>query len=242
MRWTIATALTMAALAATPAAAATRVAGVRVAQCAPSDHAATFYAHMARVKRTRVMSIRLTLLQRTGGPRFVAIKLPSLARWHISQPGRRGFAVRQQVRKLVDGASYRARVDFRWRDRRGKLVSATRRTSRSCKIVGSPLPNLRAAPVWARTTKTQGVLRYAVRVSNVGRAAAENVPVRLSVDGSEVNTRTVAALAPGGSQLLFYRGPACERTVTAVADPAGVIPEGSETDNARQLTCAELGT
>jgi hypothetical protein len=241
MRWTIATALTMAALAATPAAAATRVAGVRVAQCVPADHAATFYAHMARVKRTRVMSIRLTLLQRTGGPRFVAIKLPSLSRWHTSQPGRRGFAVRQQVRNLVDGASYRARVDFRWRDRKGKLVGRARRTSRSCRIVGRPLPNLRARPVWAHTTKVAGVLRYAVRVANVGHAGAQNVPVRLSVDGSEVNTKTVPSLAPGEVQLVFFRGPACEHTVRAAADPAGLIPESSESDNARQLTCAELG-
>ena len=241
MRWTIATTLAMAALAATPAAAESGLAGVRVAQCAPADHSATFYAHMMRVPRTRAMSIRLTLLQRTGGSGFVALKLPSLSHWRTSQPGRRGFAFRQQVRNLTDGAAYRARVDFRWRDRKGKLLSAARRSSRACKIVGRPLPNLRAHPVGATKTKVQGVLRYAVRVSNVGRAGAQNVPVRLTVDGSEVNTRTVPSLAPGESQLLFFKGPACERTVAAVADPAGLIPEGSETDNAAELRCADLG-
>src|SRR4051794_37227948 len=117
MRWTIATALTMAALAATPAAAATPLAGVRVAQCVPAGNSATFYAHMLRVPHTRAMSIRLTLLQRTGGTGFAPLKLPTLSRWRTSQPGRRGFAVRQEIRNLVDGAAYRARVDFRWRDR-----------------------------------------------------------------------------------------------------------------------------
>jgi subtilase family serine protease len=84
------------------------------------------------------------------------------------------------------------------------------------------------------------VLRYAVRVSNVGHASAELVPVRLSVDGSEVNTRTVALLGPGASKLLFFQGPACERTVSAMADPRGVIPERDETDNATQVACADL--
>jgi subtilase family serine protease len=94
--------------------------------------------------------------------------------------------------------------------------------------------------VWAHPTDVDGVLRYAVRMSNVGHAPAQLVPVRLSVDGSEVNTRTVAALAPDQSMLLFFRGPACERTVTAAADPAGLIPEGDETDNATQVACADL--
>jgi hypothetical protein len=241
MRWAIATAVVMAALAATPAAAATRTAGVRVAECVPADHAATFYAHMLRVPHTGAMSIRLTLLQRTGRTGFAPLKLPSLSHWHISEPGRRGFAVRQQVRNLIDGAAYRARVEFRWRDRRGTLLSSARRTSSSCRIVGRPLPNLRARPVWARPTNVKGVLRYGVRVVNVGHAGADNVPVRLSVDGSEVNTKTVPSLAPGQSQLLIFQGPACEHTVSAMADPAGLIPEGSESDNGRQLTCAELG-
>lgn len=239
MRWTIATALVLAALAATPAAAGTKPAGVSVVRCVPADHSTTFYAHMLRVRHTRVMSIRLTLLQRTGSG-FVPIKLPALARWRTSQPRRHGFAVRQEVRNLIDGAAYRARVDFRWRNRKGKIVAGARRTSHSCKIVGLPLPNLSARPLWAHSTKVKGVLRYGVRVVNTGRAGAQDVPVRLTVDGSEVNTRTVPSLAPGEAQVLTFRGPACDRSVRAMADPAGLIPESSETDNAHQVSCADL--
>jgi hypothetical protein len=240
MRRTIATALCLAASAAVPAAAGTGPASVRVAGCSPADHSAVFYARMKRVPRTTSMALRLTLLARTGQAGFSPVRVPGLGRWRKSQPGRSGFAVRQRVRNLTDGAAYRARVEFRWKDAKGAVVHSERRTSHRCSMVGRPLPNLRARPVWAHTTDVTGVLRYAVRVSNVGHASAQLVPVRLSVDGSEVNTRTLAALAPDQSMLLFFRGPACERTVTAAADPAGLIPERDETDNATQVACADL--
>jgi hypothetical protein len=240
MRWTIATALCLAALAAAPAAAGTKPAGVRVAECSPGDHSAVFYARMGRLPGSVSMALRLTLLERTGQSGFAPVRVPGLARWRKSRPGRSGFAVRQRVRNLTDGAAYRARVDFRWKDAKGALVHSERRTSHRCKLVGRPLPDLRARPIWAHPTDVGGVLRYAVRVVNAGRAVAQLVPVRLSVDGSEVNTRTVAALAPDESMLLFFRGPACERTVAAKADPAGLIPERDETDNATQVACADL--
>ena len=240
MRWTIAIALCLAAFAAAPAAAGTKPAGVRVAGCSPSDHSAVFYARMQRVPGSVSMALRVTLLERTGPAGYAPVRVPGLARWHKSQPGRAGFVVRQRVRNLTDGAAYRARVDFRWKDGKGAVVHSERHTSHRCKLVGRPLPNLRARPVWAHPTDVKGVLRYAVRVTNTGHAAAQLVPVRLSVDGSEVNTRTVAALAPNQSMLLFFRGPACERTVSAMADPAGLIPESDETDNATQVACAAL--
>jgi hypothetical protein len=240
MRRTIAISLCLAALAAVPAAAGTRQAGVRVAQCSPADHAAVFYARMQRVPGSASMAMRMTLLERTGPAGFAPVRVPALARWRKSRPGRAGLAVRQRVRNLTDGAAYRVRVDFRWRDGKGTLVHSERRTSHRCSMTGHPLPNLRARPVWAHLTDVSGVLRYAVRVSNVGHAPAELVPVRLSVDGSEVNTRTVASLAPNESKLLFFRGPACERTVSAMADPGQLIPERDETDNGAQAACADL--
>jgi hypothetical protein len=240
MRRIIATALCLAGLAAMPAAAGTSPANVRVAACSPADHSAVFYARMRRVPGTVWMALRLTLLERTGKAGFAPVRVPGLGRWRRSQTGRAGFAVRQRVRNLTDGAAYRARVDFRWKDAKGAAVHSERHTSRGCSLAKRPLPNLRARPIWAHLTDVSGVLRYAVRVSNVGRAPAQLVPVRLSVDGSEVNTRTVAALNPDQSVLLFFKGPACERTVTAMADPAGLIPERDETDNATQVACADL--
>ena len=234
----------MVVLAAVPAAATSRPgrapASVRVVECSPAQHTAVFYARMKRVRGARLMSVRLSVLERTGVAGFVPVRVPGLAHWRTSKPGRRGFAVRQRVRNLTDGGAYKARVEFRWKDREGALLRSTRRTSRACKVTGSPLPNLRARTLWARPTSVKGVLRYAVQVANEGGAVAEEAPVRLSVDGSEVNTRTVARLEPGEAATVFFRGPACERAVEASADPAGLIPEESETDNALRTPCDRL--
>jgi hypothetical protein len=186
------------------------------------------------------MAMRVTLLERTGVAGFAPVVVPGLGVWRSSRPGKAAFAVRQRVRNLTGGAAYRARVDFRWRDGAGKLVRSRRRTSRSCKLARTPLPNLRARILSAAPTKVKGVLRYGVRVGNAGSAAAQNVSVRLSVDGSEVNTRTVASLDPGQTTMVFFRGPACDRAVEAVVDPAGAIPEGDETDNVDRAACASL--
>jgi hypothetical protein len=237
---TIAAAVALALLAAAPAGAGPRIAGVRVAECSPAGHSAVFYARMKRLPSANGMALRVTLLERTGAAGFTPATVPGLGIWRKSRAGRGGYAVRQRVRNLTDGAAYRARVDFRWRDAAGRLIRSTRRTSHSCKLAGSPLPNLRARILSAATTKVPGVLRYGVRVGNLGAAPAHDVPVRLSVDGSEVNTRTVAALAPGASAMVFFRGPACERTIEAVADPAGAIPEANEGDNVHRSACLRV--
>ena len=77
-------------------------------------------------------------------------------------------------------------------------------------------------------------------VTNEGIAPATGVPVRLSVDGDVVDTVTVASLAPAERRVLPIQGPACTRSVTAEADPDGVIVESSESDNAHEIACADL--
>src|SRR3954465_312047 len=144
MRRIIATALCLGALAAVPAAAGAGSGRVRVAGCSPADHSAVFYARMKRGPGTSSMSLRLTLFERTGQAGFTPVRVPGLSRWRKSQPGRSGFAVRQRVRNLTDGAAYRARVDFRWKNAKGAVVHSERHTSHRCRLVGRPLPNLRA--------------------------------------------------------------------------------------------------
>jgi subtilase family serine protease len=66
------------------------------------------------------------------------------------------------------------------------------------------------------------------------------VPVRVAVDGSEVNTRMVTLLHRAETKTVTFRGPACEARVDAKADPENVIPESSETDNSDSRACSEL--
>jgi hypothetical protein len=224
-----------------PLDAAIPLAAVKVSSCSRLDHTAAFYGRMQRLTGAERMAMRFTLLERGDDQRFAPLRAPALARWRRSKPGVRAFGYRQRVRGLTDGSLYRMQVDFRWYDEEGEVVRRTRRRSGTCSQAGS-LPNLRVKTVDAAPSQIPGVTRYSVRVSNRGSAAAEDVEVRFAVDGSAVDTQTVERLEAHEAQLLTFRGPRCESTVEAAADPSGTVLESAEDDNVQSLSCAELPT
>ena len=226
------------AVATTPAVAGPRgPATVKVAGCSVEDSSALFVARMRQIEGSERMWLRFRLLEKSAGG-FHPLKAPGLGRWRKSRPGVPGFAYRQAVRGLESGSLYRAQVDYRWYDADGELIEVARHRSSPCRQY-DVLPNLTATPVSSKAIG-QGVVRYKVLVTNEGIAPATGVPVRLLVDGTEVDGVTVPQLPPAGRQLLTFQGPACERSVAAVADPDGVIVESSEADNAHEVRCADL--
>ena len=212
------------------------VAGVRLVDCDRAAHAAVFYARMHAVPGTQHMAMRLSLTERAGEGAYERVRVPGLGRWRSSQPGRPAFGLRQRVRNLAKGAAYRLRVDYRWYGADGHLVRTARRRSAACVQLGT-LPNLRARILRAEPTSVAGVVRYSVNVVNASGESVSGVPVRLTVDGAEVNTRVVDLLAGQETRTLLFRGPACERRVVATADPRDTIPESSESDNSHVVLC-----
>ena len=85
-----------------------------------------------------------------------------------------------------------------------------------------------------------GVVRYEATVRNSGKAAVAGVPVRLTVDGTVVDTVTLASLAPGEQRSVAIRGPQCHRLVKLEADPEQAIAESSDEDNIFELSCTAL--
>lgn len=234
--------LLAAALAAASAAQAVQTtrpsAVVKLASCSIEDASATFVGRMRQVTGSERMWMRFKLLEK-GDSGFRARNAPGLGRWRKSKPGVGAFSYRQAVRGLEAGSIYKAEVRYRWYDSEGGLVHAVKRRSARCRQF-DVLPNLTAAPVGGRPGTKAGVVRYRVLVTNEGIAPATGVPVRLSVDGDAVDTEIVASLAPAERRLVTIHGPACTRSVEAVADPDGVIVESSEADNARAVDCADL--
>jgi CARDB len=233
--------LVFAALAGGPASASGEPgsAYVKLVKCSLVAREAAFYARVHRLPGAESMAMRFTLLERTGGAGFRAVGAPGLGRWWRSKPGVDAFGYRQGVRNLRENAVYRARVDFRWYSAEGELLDEAQRRSAPCRQF-EELPNLRAELVGAKATTTPGVLRYEVRVRNDGLAPAAAVPLRLAVDGAVVDTITVAALRPGETRSIGFRGPECADEAEAVADPDGAIAELSEDDNAHALDCDAL--
>jgi CARDB protein len=222
-----------------PAAAADSLpASVRLVECSREQSFATFYARMRQVPGSERMWMRFVLLEKHL-ERYEALDAPALSRWHKSKPGVGAFGYRQTVRALRPGSVYRVQVSFRWYSSDGELIGRTRRRSAACRQFDA-VPNLSSTLVGTEPTKTQGVLRYLLRVSNSGVAPAADVDVRLAVDGSTVDTHTVASLAPGDRQLVAISGPECTSSVESLADPDGVIVESSETDNRHLVPCADL--
>jgi CARDB len=238
MRRALITAALAAAALAAAATAAPPTASVKLVRCSVDEHEAAFYGRMQQVSGAARMAMRFTLLERTGGD-SAPVNGPGLGRWHRSKPGVRAFGYRQGYRNLPENASHRVRVDFRWYANDGTELARARRRSARCRQFVE-LPNLRTTLSGVTATKTPGVVRYEGLVTNRGKAAASDVPVRLTVDGNVVDTVTVASLAPGEQRSLAIRGPECSRLVRLEADPEESIAESSDADNSSELTCAAL--
>jgi uncharacterized repeat protein (TIGR01451 family) len=213
-------------------------ASVKVKECSIEDESAVFVARMREIEGSDHMWLRVRLLEKGEGG-FHVLKAPGLGRWRKSKPAVGAFAYRQAVRGLESGSLYRAEVDFRWYDAEGNVIQTARRRSPACRQF-DVLPNLTATPVGIKALRQEGVVRYTVLVTNEGIAPATGVPVRLTVDGDVVDTVTVPVLAPAERRVLAIQGPACTRSVTAEADPDGVIVESSESDNSHEIACTDL--
>jgi hypothetical protein len=212
---------------------------VTVASCSFQDHSAAFLGRMRHVPGAARMAMRFTLFEETGGARPHRVRVRGLHRWHSSKPGVKAYGYRQVVRNLPENVSHRVRVEFRWYAADGTEVARTRRRSARCRQFDA-LPNLIAKLTGVAPTKTAGVVRYQAIVSNTGKATANDIPVRLTVDGHVVDTVTVASLAPGERHSLAIRGPACHKVVRIEADPDAAIAETSDGDNSHELTCAAI--
>ncbi|HEU0023675.1 MAG TPA: CARDB domain-containing protein [Thermoleophilaceae bacterium] len=212
---------------------------VKVARCSRALDEAVFHGKMRRVEDTNRMAMRFTLLERTGLDGFQRVDAPKLGKWRRSRAGVGAFGYRQVVRGLEKGAVYRVRVDYRWFDEDGAIVSRARRRSSTCPNAWA-LPNLRVRVTGVRRTQNSDSDRYFMKVTNFGRAPAEGVLVRLSVDGIVAGTVTVPTLYARTGKSVSLRGPECASWVQAQVDPDGAIAETAEQDNTHQLDCEDL--
>jgi CARDB len=222
------------ALPAAPASAALPAAA-KLVECSVEDSSAAFYGRMRPVAESDRMWMRFTVLERHADG-YEPLRVRGLSRWHRSNPGVGAFGYRQAVRGLQPGGVYRAAVSFRWYSADGELLERTRRTTPACRQFDA-VPNLVSKVVRAEPTKVPGVMRYVLQAANAGAAAATDVDVRLSVDGSVVDTVTLAELEAGERREVAVLGPECSAWVSSLADPDGVIVESSEDDNGDTVTC-----
>jgi hypothetical protein len=215
---------------------------VRTCQVGSSakERLATYYARMRRVKGTRQMAMRFTLIDRAGDGPPEAIDHPALAQWRRSRPGVKRFGYAQSVAGLEKGGVYSVVVQFRWTNARGQVIRSAKRTSSACRQQGE-LPNLAITRVAARAGDSPGTELYSVDLTNSGQGEARDVPVDLFIDGAAADQQTLALVKAGETLTVRFTGPTCRRSVRAVADRDDTLNETNEDDDVLRARCPAVG-
>lgn len=204
------------------------------------DRRAVFRGEMNQIAGANAMLMRFHLHAKVGSEAWRGVRAPGVEQPRQARPGVLRFAYRQSVLNLRKGASYRASVDFRWYAANGTLVKREVHDSPVCRQPGKlSNPKIRDS-IHVADGPTPDTRRYVVRVGNTGSIATQNIFLKLSVDGAEVDTRRILRLAPGQRREIGFVGPVCRGSVVARLDPDDLIPEIWERDNVMKTPCAEL--
>jgi CARDB protein len=204
------------------------------------DRLAVFRGEMTQIEGATRMLMRFNLYEKVGLGSWVGVRAPGVNLPREARPGVTRFAYRQRVLGLKKGAAYRVGIVFRWYDADGKEVKHEIADSPVCRQPGKlPNPRIRDS-IKVGDGPTPETPRYAVRVHNTGAVTVNNVLLRLTVDGAEVDTRKIGRLKPGQRRTVGFVGPVCRGEVVARIDPDNLIPEISERDNVVRTPCTEL--
>ena len=136
------------------------------------------------------------------------------------------------MQDLLAPASYRAVVEFRWRDRKGRTVRTEKATSPVCRQ-----PDARPDLVVRNVRVESG--DYVAVVFNRGREAAGPFAVDFLRDGVAVGTVEVTGLAPQAPVTVMLPGPPCApgTPLEAVADPRSQVDEADEENDSLSVFC-----
>ena len=124
-------------------------------------------------------------------PSWRKIDAAGFGAWITAPAGLGKYTYDKTVQDLLAPASYRAVVNFRWRDARGRTVRYRARG-----LAGLQAARLAPGPGRAQRARAGHRGRYVAVVFNRGREAAGAFDVDFLRDGAALGTATVAGLAP----------------------------------------------
>src|SRR3954452_18226115 len=195
------------------AAAPAHAAQVVVLRCAhgatPAERHVTFEGRIAAVSGSQRMQMRFTLQARTPDQAgWARVAAPGFGTWITVPRGYGRYVYDKTVSGLLAPASYRAVVDFRWRNGAGTVIKTGRDSSRTCQQP-DPRPHLSAGSLDVQAATQPGRRRYVATLVNSGRGDAGPFEVDITREGALLGAVQVSELAAGAHRQIALSAPAC---------------------------------
>jgi hypothetical protein len=206
---------------------------------AAQDRSVTFEGRVAAIPGARRMQMRFTLQASTpDAPAWARVTAGGFGTWITAPRGLSAYLYDKTVDHLLAPASYRAVVDFRWRDASGQVIRRARDTSRACRQP-DPRPNLTAAALAVEPAAEAGKRRYTATIVNAGRGAAGPFAVEFTREGALLGSVPVGGLGAGVRRQIAVPAVACTpgEQIAVVVDATHEVDESDETDNVLSVVC-----
>jgi hypothetical protein len=213
--------------------------GVAVLRCDKVAHAVVFEGRIAAIHRSKRMQLRFTLQARTpDDPVWRKVGADGFGAWIAAPRSVSRYLYDKTVENLLAPASYRAIVDFRWRDARGKVFHTSRATSAGCRMP-DPRPDLTVEQVRVDPAAQAGKRRYVAIVANDGRGDAGPFEIDFTREGTLIGTLTLDGLRAGSERTVFLTAAACApgEQIAATADARAAVDESDEDDDTQSTLC-----
>jgi hypothetical protein len=130
--------------------------------------------------------------------------------------------------QIETATQYKARVRYRWLDADGNVVAKKTRYTKICKQTAK-LPDPELLSVFKYPNPGEPTTTYVVRIYNLSKSEAVNLPVSLAIDGQPPATQMIDSIE--GKQLVnltFSDLPSCTTEKYVRIDPFNVVRQRQE--------------
>jgi hypothetical protein len=216
--------------AAAPAHASVKLGQAVLRSC--DDGVAVFEGRVTPLRRAAKAQMRFTLEARTPEePEWRRVAADGFGTWITAPPKVARYLYDKTVEELIAPADYRAVVQFRWRDAKGRTLRSEHAVSKVCRQP-DPRPDLEVSAL------TIGA-RYIALLTNSGRGDAGPFSVAFTHNGEPLGTVAVDGLAAGAATRVALTAPACApgELIAAQADSGDTVDEADEAGNVLSVTC-----
>lgn len=216
-----------------PSAQASPYARATLQSCDRQAHEAAFDGRVTAYRGATRMQLRFTLQVRAQDERrWRKVTAPGWGDWISAPSNLARYTYTKRVQELLAPARYRAVVNFRWRDARGRIIRRERAVSPSCRLPDER-PDLEV-----RSVRFFAGLYRAV-IFNRGRQAAGPFAVDFLADGRPLGRVEIAGLEPKRAVTALLDGPPCApgTLLEAIADARSQVDEADEFNDAETNAC-----